>query len=99
MQGQLQLYAAAARVGIETAPGNSLDGVDAVKDLHRASPCQGAREILIVCRVWGIRSGGEDGQIQLALQMFSEDRTEQGMGLFMDHSCNERGRFVNLRQD
>lgn len=99
MQGQLQLYAAAARVGIETAPGNSLDGVDAVKDLHRASLCQGAREILIVCLFWGIRPGGEDGQIQLALQMFSEDRTEQGMGLFMDHSCNERGRFVNLRQD
>jgi hypothetical protein len=97
MQGQP--YAAAARVGIETAPGNSLDGVDAVKDLHRASLCQGAREILIVWRVWGIRSGGEDGQIQLALQMFSEDRTEQGMGLFMEHSCNERGRFVNLRQD
>jgi hypothetical protein len=99
MQGQLQLYAAAARVGIETVPGNSLDGVDAVKDFHRALLCQGAQEMLIVCLLWGIRPGDEDGQIQLALQMFSEDRTEQEMGLFMDHSCHQRGRFVNLRQD
>ena len=97
MQGQL--YTAAARVGIETVPGNSLDGVDAVKDFHRASLCEGAQEMLIVCLLWGIRTGDEDGQIQLALQMFSEDRTKQEMGLFMDHSCNKRGRLVNLRQD